>query len=193
MAKLIYGVGFNSKRKHVATINGKQVVAYKKWRAMMERCYSRSLHIVRPTYESCTVAEAWHDFQDFADWYEKNKPIDDSYHLDKDILMKGNRIYSPETCCFVPVQINQLFVASKSRQGLFPQGVHFDKKSKVYVSQLRISGKTVRLGNFKCPNKAHQVYKEAKERYVKNKALEWANRIEWNVFVALMNWRLINC
>lgn len=190
MKKLTFGVGYNSKGVYPATVNGKQVTAYKKWRAVMGRCYSKDLHAIRPTYTDCVVAEDWHDYQRFAKWYEENKPIDNSYHLDKDILKRGNRVYGPETCCFVPIQLNQLFVTSKSRQGCLPQGVYFDKKSKDYVAQMRANGKTLYLGGLKCPKEAYQVYKTAKERYVKNKALEWANRIEWNVFVALMNWTL---
>lgn len=52
--------------------------------------------------------------------------------LDKDILVKGNKIYSPETCCFVPQEINNLFTKRKSCRGTLPIGVKYIKENKKF-------------------------------------------------------------
>lgn len=192
MAKLIYGVGYNSQRKHKATDNGRITKAYSAWYDMIRRCYCPVLKKKIPTYDGCSVDARWHDFQDFADWFYNHPHSSLRHHLDKDIINPKNNIYSPDTCCLVPRELNNLLLDHARGRGDYPQGVSFHKPLRKYRSQVAISGKTVHLGYFDTPEKAYQVYKTAKERYVKNKALEWANRIEWNVFVALMNWSLPN-
>lgn len=189
---LMYGVAYNSQRKHKATKNGKMLPAYQTWRDMIRRCYCPKVREKHPSYEGCSVDERWHDFQDFADWFHNHPYSSLKYHLDKDILMTGSKVYSPETCCFIPRDLNNLLLDHARARGDCPQGVIFRKDTKKYSSMIRVGGKTKRLGDFNCPYEAHKAYKVFKERYVKNKALEWANRIEWNVFVALMNWSLPN-
>lgn len=192
MAKLIYGVGFNSGGKYKTQNCGVKDPAYATWRNMMERSYSDNFHARKPSYIGCSVASDWHDFQDFADWFYNHVDSGKGYCLDKDILIQGNKVYSSETCCFVPIELNNLILSRDRNRGAYPQGVCFDKSKKVFTSSLKINGKSKHLGFFDCPEKAHETYIAAKERYVKNKAIEWANRIEWGVFVALMKWSLPN-
>lgn len=190
MPKLKYGIGRNSKGKYRATINNKGTIAYNIWGSMFKRCYCPKFQKKYPTYIGCKVSSEWHDFQDFAYWYYSQPNKDTGYHLDKDLLFPGNKVYSPDTCCLVPIEINNLLLDRASCRGDHPRGVSFNKVVMRFDAKLRISGKTVNLGYFDCPQEAHQAYKKAKERYVKNKALDWANRIEWNVFLTLMNWQL---
>ena len=69
---------------------------------MIDRCYSDKYHEKRPSYRNCEVCEEWQDFQVFAEWYDNNHPDDGgNYHLDKEIMVDGNRVYSPHTCMFV--------------------------------------------------------------------------------------------
>lgn len=192
MNKLIYGVGYNSKGGYKTSINGKPTKAYRTWNSMMRRCYDLKSHDSQPAYSKYSVAECWHDYQVFADWFYRHPYSDMNYELDKDILFSGNKIYSPSTCCFLPRQLNGLLTDSAAVRGKHPQGVCFSKSRGVYLSRLRVNGKLRGLGSFSCPNEAYQIYKTAKERHVKNKALEWANRIEWNAFNALMKWSLSN-
>lgn len=187
---LLYGIGFNSRREHRANFNGKTTPAYRAWRGMLARCYCPKLQGKYPTYIGCTVDEEWHDFQDFADWFESHKYSGLGYELDKDILQVGNKLYSPNRCCLIPHEINCLLSDSGAARGEYPQGVCFFKKTGKFMSQLRINGKTKYLGSFDCPDEAHQVYKKAKEAYVKEKAFEWEDRIEGRVFQALINWEL---
>lgn len=188
--KSFYGVGFNSKRKHKAFKGDKNTPAYSVWRHMVMRCYCPKTIERQPTYADCSVAECWHDFQDFADWFYSQPHSELNYCLDKDLLVPNNKVYSPDTCCFVPREINNLLLDSSAARGGYPQGVNLHKPTGKYRAQIRIDNKNHHLGYFDCPNQAHQAYKAAKERNVKNMAVKWANRIEWDVFVALMNWTL---
>lgn len=182
---------YNSGGKHKTRVNGVKTNAYAVWRGMIRICYKEEMQDKHPTYVGCYVCDEWHDFQAFAGWIESQKYGNCGYQLDKDILITGNKIYSPDTCCFVPRELNMLLIDSGASRGHYPQGVSLKKENGKFQAGLRVNGKTRHIGYFDCPNKAHQTYKTAKERYVKNKALEWANRIEWNVFLALMNWQLI--
>ena len=82
---------------------------------MLERCYSQKTQEKHTTYKECSVSEEWYNFQNFAEWMDKNYNYEtmQKWHLDKDILFKGNKIYSPERCAFVPQEINVLFLPVK--------------------------------------------------------------------------------
>ena len=109
----IYGVGYHGYGRYSGTdSNNKETKTYGTWRGMLRRCYYESHIKKHKTYRGCSVAKEWHNFQNFAKWFEENwKPwMDDNWQLDKDILVKENKIYSPETCCFVPREINTIFI-----------------------------------------------------------------------------------
>lgn len=190
MSKLIYGVCFNSKGKHKTRIDGKRTNAYQTWVNMIQRCYSPIYQDRHPTYKECVVDEKWLDFQDFAEWFSSQDYNYAGYQLDKDILMPNNKIYSPDTCCFVPQEINLLLVDCGASRGKYPQGVHFVTRDRKFQAKLGINGKSKYIGYFDCPKEAHLAYKEAKEVYIKSKALEWQDRIARDVFDALMVWSL---
>ena len=188
--KLIYGVAYNSKGIHKTRTGKKMSLAYRTWFNMIRRCYSPESKNKDPTYVGCSVSYEWHDFQKFASYFYSHPYSELGYQLDKDLLFPNNKIYSPDTCCFVPQELNSLLTDHRSARGAYPQGVYLHSLSGGFKAQINNNGKREGLGYYNSPEEAHQVYKIAKERHVKNKALEWANRIEWNVFVALMNWTL---
>lgn len=190
MSKLIRGIGFNSKGKYKPTQNGKRTKSYSVWRAMMERAYNPNYYKTQPTYKGCSIDERWHDYQVFAEWYANNKHSSQDYQLDKDLLVEGNKVYSPDTCCLVPQELNCLLTNRSNHRGDYPQGVHWDKFIGKFKAQITANSATTYLGVYDCPNEAYQVYKEYKEAHVKTKALEWQDRIADNVFQALMNWKL---
>lgn len=171
-------------------MDGRRTGAYRTWFNMLIRCYCPEVQKKHPTYIGCTISRDWQDFQDFAAWYYNQPYSDLGYELDKDLLIPNNKIYSPDTCCFVPSELNSLLTDGAAARGAQPQGVYFFKSRLKYRSQMNKNGKLVCLGCFNCPNEAHQAYKTAKEAYVKEKALEWQDRIADDVFQALMNWAL---
>lgn len=191
---LMYGVAYNSRGKHKTKIKGtrKSTVVYQAWFSMIVRCYSKKTQSRQPAYIGCTVDDRWLDFQVFAEWYENHPYSGLGYQLDKDLLTPNNKVYSAENCTLLPQELNKILTDNHAVRGYYPQGVTYDKKWGRYQARISMDSKSKSLGWFDCPSEAYQAYKKTKERYVKNKALEWANRIEWGAFVALMNWSLPN-
>lgn len=190
MSKLIYGIGYNSKGRHKATISGANTLAYKTWQNMLRRAYCPKLHAKQPTYVGCSVDEVFHDFQDFGDWFDSHDYSHRGYQLDKDLLLPNNKVYAPDRCVFVPRQLNTLLLDRRAARGQYPQGVSLHKPSSKFIVQMGLNGKNQHLGYFDCPQEAYNAYKKAKEAYVKEKALEWQDRIASDVFDALMQWEL---
>jgi len=93
-------IGFTGEGKYKNTRHGKYKKIYSIWSSMLKRCYSTKTHINNPTYKKCTVIPLWHNFQNFAKWFEQN--YIEGYELDKDIIKTGNKEYGPNTCLFVP-------------------------------------------------------------------------------------------
>jgi len=94
----VYGVGFIGVGIHIATVNGKMTLPYSRWRGMLSRCYSDLYQSKKPTYKGCYVCDEWHNYQNFADWFDVN--YIKGFELDKDKLGNG-KLYSPKTCCFI--------------------------------------------------------------------------------------------
>ncbi len=190
MKRMVEGVAFNSGGKYKVKEGGVKTRSYVKWRAMIMRCYQRKYQEENPSYRDITVADEWLDFQNFAEWFYEHEYHNYGYDLDKDILTKGSKVYSPETCCFVPQELNKLLTDSASSRGGLPQGVCFHKCVGRYAASLNVNYRKKHLGYFDCPNEAYQVYKKAKEEHVKVKAMEWRGSIEPRVFTSLMMWEL---
>lgn len=188
--KLTFGVGFNSKGKHKTRIGGADTLVYTTWRNMLKRCYCPKFHAKQPTYIGCSVADEWHDFQNFAEWLENHEYSDRGYHLDKDLLIPGNKIYAPDHCVFVPQELNSLLTDHGAARGQYKQGVDFHKRQNKFRARITIDGKSEFRGYFDTELEAYSAYKVAKEANVKRMALGWRDRIADNVFDALMSWEL---
>ena len=126
--KVIFNVGFIGKGKYNSKNNG---YIYNVWRKMLQRCYDAYCINKNLSYINCYVCKEWHNFQNFARWYEENEYNcnNEKLELDKDILCKGNKIYSPKTCMLVPKRVNSLFVKQRRHRGEYPIGVsyHYNK------------------------------------------------------------------
>lgn len=188
-----YGKGYIGVGKHSFSTSKQE---RNLWGCLLKRCFCEKYHKTKPTYKDVTVCEEWLDFQNFAEWCNKQKFFnvkDDkgkSYQLDKDILLKGNKIYSPETCCFVPSQINSLFSYVKSTKGEYPAGVSYMKSRGKFEAYVSKRGKRVNLGHFNTCEEAFQAYKKAKEAHIKELANEWKDRIDGSVYQALLNYEV---
>jgi hypothetical protein len=162
------------------------IIAYDKWRGIFERCYNLAPNRIKKSYVNCEVHSYWYNFQNFAKWFDEN--YINGFELDKDILFKGNKFYGPETCCFVPRKINNLFVSKKSQRGNYPLGSCMDgNKIKTVVN---IDGKCVNLGRHTDVKEAFNAYKIAKEQNIKNVANKFKNQITPKCYDALMNWTI---
>lgn len=170
----VYNVGYLGEGKYNCSIKRKLTNEYKTWSYMLERCYNTDYLERFPSYIDCTVCTEWHNFQNFAKWYEENyyEVENSKMCLDKDILCKGNRIYSPKNCIFVPEEINLIFLHNNKKESGLPKGVtrHKDKfRSRSHIIE---NGKTIRkhLGLFDTPEEAFYMYKSTKEKYIKQVA-----------------------
>lgn len=186
-AKCTYGIGYLGIGKYKASHNKKDTLVYKYWERMLERCYSMRFHENNPTYESCSVCEEWHNFQNFAKWFEENyyECNGEIMQLDKDILCKGNKVYSPDTCVFVPKRINTLFIKCDKVRGDYPVGVNYYKKYDNFIARCNTLEKRVNLGYFDTPEEAFYIYREFKEKYIKKVADEYKDKIPLKLYNAM--------
>ena len=185
-----YGVGYIGEGKYKIKENGKLTKCYQTWHSMLERCYDEKYHEKEPTYINCEVCKEWHNLQTFGNWFYENyyEIEDERIALDKDILNKGNKVYSPDTCIFVPHNINSLFTKSDKARGDYPIGVHYNKQNKKFIARCSIydykENKKIRkyLGLYDTPEKAFEVYKQFKEKYIKEVADYYKNLIPTKLY-----------
>ncbi|MGO4887081.1 hypothetical protein ACJ2A9_04925 [Anaerobacillus sp. MEB173] len=190
----LYGVGYIGEGKYKISVNGVPTKIYKVWASMIQRCYSVKLQEKCPTYKGVTVCDEWHNFQNFAKWYDAN--IYDiegcRMELDKDILCKGNKVYSPDTCVFVPHHINNLFVKRDKLRGDLPIGVklcsRYDNKYEARCSNNK--GQRVYIGRYNTPEEAFQAYKEYKEKLIKEVAEEFKGYIPNKLYTAMLDYKV---
>lgn len=163
-------------------------IFYRIWHHMFYRCYSPDAY---KTYEKCEVCEEWYNYQTFAEWCSKN--YRENFALDKDILVSGNKIYSPKTCCFVPQEINNQFYSSNFNDENF--GI---KKASINSYQIRIKkhGESVYLGSYMDRNEAIKVYCDEKEKHIRYLAELYKPEISEIVYNKLkefkINWEIYN-
>ncbi len=195
VSKRFKGVARKTSRKYVcgigvfdldSALNVETRRIYHIWRAMIKRCYdlndSRS-----KTYKDCCVCDEWLLFSNFYNWYIDNYV--EGWCLDKDILSNGVKIYSPQTCCFVPNEINTMFNRHQNKRGesnICGVRKHHNK----YEARISKFGKTIVLGYFYTKEEALIVYKENKKQYICEMANIWKNRLDKNVYNALINYNV---
>ena len=164
-----YGVGYLGEGKYKVWENGKITDEYDIWHSMLRRCYNPKLHEKRSTYKDCKVEDYLLNFQHMGEWIENNyyEVPGEKMCLDKDILCKGNKIYSRETCIFVPERINNLFTKSDKSRGKNPIGVTELPSGNYQAYCGNGYGKLIRLGTYKTKEEAFNIYKEYKEKVIK--------------------------
>jgi len=160
-------------------------LCYNKWYAMKNRCYSPKYQY-RDAYAGCTVCPDWMDYQVFAEWYHSQPFAGDRlFHLDKDLTVFGNKVYSPDTCYLVRNEVNCV-LAGNDVQGTYMKGVYIANNST----------KKPKYKNSMCSTRydteleAHLAYVEAKEAYVQQVALKYQHELSEAIFNNLMNWRV---
>jgi len=186
--KTIYGIGYFGPGMSLSSINKIITPEYNCWRHMFYRCYDYTFHKKYPSYIGCSVHHEWHNFQNFAEWYNDNfyELYLEKVDLDKDILVKGNKVYGPKTCCFVPSRINKLTENCKSLRGKYPVGVRISKNGEKFEATLQRK----HIGSFDSVEKAFCAYKECKERSIKKVADEYEHIIPLKVYKALLNYKV---
>lgn len=143
---------------------------YRVWSDMMQRVYSDKLHYRQPAYIGCSIAPEWLYFMNFRSWMMFQNWKGNA--LDKDIIKPGNKIYGPETCCFVAQKINNLLTDSSVNRGRYPQGVIFRKKTGNFQSNCKVNGKKKSIGYFRTPEEASNAYLKFKSKLIESAATE---------------------
>ena len=176
-----------------------------RWVDMLRRCYSETYKKKTDAYMGCIVCNDWLNYSEFKRWFHSNKNSlmkdenESFWHLDKDVLVRGNKVYSPETCCFIPQEINKVTVRPNVRKihKELPEGVGLIKPKieggKVGYTARAHTGTTDRdryLGYYNTPEEAFKVYKRVKESHIKSLADKWKGKIDEKVYSALINWEV---
>ena len=185
--RTIFGVGYIGVGKYKTGLRKRNPEQYV-WRGMLERCYGDKYKDVHSAYyNKCYVCDEWLNFQVFAEWYNENiyQIGTERMHLDKDILIKGNKVYSPDTCLIVPQSINEIFHVSgkKTKDIDLPYTILRTSKEKYSVS---FRGKS--LGVYDTVDKALDTYLKAKKNYIRQKVKEMENELPTKVRDALLAW-----
>ena len=172
--KLVYGVGVNDADYVVLPTgpDGKRGMCpyYNVWHSMLCRAYNPKYHARFPTYIGVTVCGEWHSFMAFRAWMETQDW--EGKQLDKDIIVPGNKVYSPATCAFVSSQINSLFNDCAAARGKWPIGVKWHRQAEKFQARVSENGKRRHLGLFTTPEAAHLAWRKAKVRIVRTAARE---------------------
>lgn len=186
--KTIYGIGYLGEGGHHphAGNNGIQFDKYTAWQHMIGRCYCEEKRSSHPAYAGCTVCKEWHNFQNFAEWYENNfYEVGDGIrmHIDKDVLVKGNKVYSPSTCIILPQRINMLFVKkSRITDSDLPTGIR--RTPTGFMAEYN----TKYLGIYNTLDKAIKQYEIEKRIHIKELANEYKDKLPKYVYDALLRW-----
>ena len=165
-----YGKGYLGEGEYKVRENGKLKREYLIWHSMLQRCYDPKLQGKRTTYKGCKVEEYLLNFQHMGKWLEDNyyEVPGERMHLDKDILCKGNKTYSRDTCIFVPERINTLFTKRDKSRGNSPIGVTPRESGNYQVQCSDEYGKYIYLGTYPNKEEAFRVYKQYKEKVIKD-------------------------
>ena len=185
----VYGVGILG-TKYPPSMSGRNTKEYNLWQNMLQRCYSDTFQKKQPTYEGCKCSENFKYYEYFYEWCHKQIGFSNQgWHLDKDLLIKGNKVYSESTCVFLPKEINLLLIKRESLRGEYLIGVYWHKTNKAFAAQVSKSkGKQECLGYFNTEIEAFNAYKTAKEAFIKEQANEWKSQIDYRAYEALMNY-----
>ena len=159
----VNGVGFMGIGEYTTSQDGKHTPQYAAWKSMMKRAYSAKYHILKPTYSKVTICKEWHNFQNFASWYDNHYVS--GYELDKDILQHGveSKVYSPDTAVYVPSEVNNFIQDVSKRNSSGVVGVMWRADRKCWVASIGMDKTSKYLGQFDTRADAILAYSTARE------------------------------
>ena len=190
-APSVYGLGIVG-TKYQIRVNGTLTKEYELWTGMLERCYSDTFKKKQPTYKDCEVSDNFLYYEYFYEWCNKQIGFGiEGFELDKDLLIKGNKVYNEDSCVFLPAEINTVLVKNTASRGEHLIGVCWSKTANTFKATVRKSkGKQEHLGYFKTELEAYNAYKQVKESFIKEQAEKWKSHIDIRAYNALMNYEV---
>lgn len=188
--KLVYGWGINDVEYAVTkyeVIDGKEKITwtcpyYEDWSKMIQRCFDEKRIARFPTYKNCTICEEWKHLSNFIKWVDSQPNRDwQNCVLDKDLLISGNKHYSPNTAVYVTPNLNGFILDSNKSRGELMIGVTTaDSKRNPYRSRCRnpFNRECEYLGLFESEVAAHLAWKNKKHEHAcKLAELQEDNRV----------------
>lgn len=180
-------MGYLGAGKWKSREKGKKTPAYACWESMIRRVYRPPSNSRCKAYRDVVVDEIWHNFQNFANWFSEQPNADkEGFDLDKDLLVMGNKVYSPRYCSFVPRAINRLMTTSVSTRGDLPTGV--SRKGKRFGVKLSVENTIIRLGSYDTLEEAYEVYIKHKTASVRMLADKYKADLHPAVYKNLISW-----
>lgn len=170
---LVQGVGINDAEYVVKPRNGEDCPFYRAWIRVLERCYCKKFKKSRPTYQDVVVCKEWLTFSNFKAWMETQDWR--GKQLDKDLLLQGNKIYGPDSCIFISLELNTLLIDSAKLRGKYPLGVSYHVRVKTYAASISFKKKPTHLGYFSTPQEAHIAWQEKKKNIIFDCAVSQEN------------------
>lgn len=192
MIPTVCGVGYYG----APTVNDKdpiKLAVTKLWLGMIQRCYEEGYGEKFPAYSKCSVISDWHNLQNFKAWVKQQTSLgfyQEGWELDKDLLVRGNKVYSPDTCVFLPGRLNQLQQVKKNSHYNFLPGVNFDKEKNKFKAEVNFNGKRYYLPRNESELECFLSYKELKEKLVREDAENWKGKIHPSAYESLKNYSL---
>ena len=183
--RLVYGLG----NTDITTVteDGKYIRSYLIWAAIIQRCVDPKYHAKEPTYIGTTICDEWKNYSAFKAWYDIH--FQEEMQIDADLFKKGGKIYSPETCCFLPRQINTALITKSLHNKSGYAGVTWSKQNKKWQTHTRTINGNGHIGFFDDIKLASAAYIEAKQNHIKELAEKYKSLLTKRVYDALMNWR----
>ena len=187
----VHGVGVLG-IKYPSRVNGVRTKEYALWYNMLERCYNDTYKKKNSTYEYCKCSENFKSYEYFYEWCHKQIGFGVyGFELDKDLLNKGNKVYSEATCVFLPSEINLVLIKCDKIRGKHLIGVHYHKRDKAFMAKVSKNKEgSEYLGSYKTEIEAFNAYKQAKEAFIKEQAEKWKDKIDERAYKALMNFEV---
>lgn len=176
--KSILGIGFRGCSDY--DINS---ISYIKWVDMLKRCYSTKNKLKNITYSNIIVCDEWHNYSNFRDWFDKH--YIEGWDLDKDL--SKSTIYSPDTCCFLPHDINTFLANKQLNNTTGYTGLSF-LRGKFQVS-LKKYGKPKYIGVYNSKKEAYSAYCIEREKYAKELAIKWKDQLDKDIFLKIYNYK----
>lgn len=190
MRPLVAGFGIYDPKTLPNLPRNERIHLNKIWNHVLLRSTQRIWNL-RPAYHGCTIAKPFHRFSTFATWALDQPGWDKpKFQIDKDIIIKGNKCYSPDAYIFVPAEINVMFLCNKGRRGQLPIGVMFDNRGNKYVAHCSVGGNLVNISRHATPQEAFVAYKAFKEQHIRNIAEKYRHEISQRAYLAMLAYQV---
>lgn len=163
------------------------------WHSMLKRCYNENCR-KHKWYEDCIVDEKWHNFSNFYQWFQENYyELPEGLgrvEIDKDFKDKQCRVYSPDTCLFIPQRINSCLKSRRTIDRQFPIGLTFNEKKQKYKVRVVLDGKDTVVGYYNTLEEAFQILKTTKESEIKRLAELYKPYMPKEVYEVVINYQV---